>query len=144
MQDRFACQIVEGKSQTEAYREAYPKSQKWKEDAVWSAASRLMTNSKVSARIAELRKTLVDRTIITAERVLEEIGKIAFNDIRKLKVNDTEVPDVIQTKDKLKALELAGKHLGLFKENQGAEEMLMPTRLIVEVVDGRKPALPAE
>lgn len=50
-----------GRNQRQAYLEAYPKSQKWKNvSAVDSAASRLMADSKVLARLKELDAAEID------------------------------------------------------------------------------------
>ena len=59
-----------------AYRYAYPncKSQK----AAESAASRLLASDKVSAYLAEVKSKAAEKTQITAERVLAELGKLAF------------------------------------------------------------------
>ena len=46
-------------------------------------ASRLIRHPKVSAAIARERKAIADRTGITPERVLTELAKLGFSDIRK-------------------------------------------------------------
>lgn len=76
-QDAFARAVAEGKSQAEAYRIAYPKSERWKDSAVWSAASRLMVDSKVSARVAELRAELAEKSLWSRERSVEILAEIA-------------------------------------------------------------------
>lgn len=53
--ERFAQCIAGGMSQADAYRTAYPRSLAWNQATVHQAASRLMANGKVSARVAELR-----------------------------------------------------------------------------------------
>jgi phage terminase small subunit len=147
----------------------------YNERSARSQGQRLLTNDDIQKALQSELANRSQRVAVTADRVLSEIAKIAFSDVRKIfnadgslipisslddeaaaciagcdlvTVNkgEGEVEYVAKVKmaDKLKALELAGKHLGLFKENQGAEDLPMPTRLIVEVVDGRKPALPAE
>jgi phage terminase small subunit len=65
-QETFAQLVASGKSQSEAYRLAYPKSQRWKDQSVWAKASALMQADKVSIRVdaicAELaRQGLWDR-----------------------------------------------------------------------------------
>ena len=61
---------------------------------------RLVTKSHVSDYIEKLKKQQSKRTEITADRVLEAIAEIGFGEFK--------------AKDRLKALELLGKHLGLF------------------------------
>lgn len=101
---------------------------------------RLVTKSHVSKYIEELKSDRSKRTEITADRVLEELAAIAFSDRTELaqvgkhgEVNFTpteKLPDEVKkiiagiengkygtkvtTYDKVKALELLGKHLGLF------------------------------
>lgn len=54
-QEIFAQEIVNGSNQTEAYKKAYPNS-KALEKTISEAASRLVRNNKVSARIKELSR----------------------------------------------------------------------------------------
>lgn len=83
-QEAFAGAVASGKTQAEAYRQAYPKSLKWKDKTVWSRASELMAKSEVSGRVKELVKLAAERNEVTVERVLKEIARIAFFDVRKL------------------------------------------------------------
>ena len=69
-------------------------------------AARLLRNVKVQKYISQLQKEQSDRTGITADTVLKELKKIALT--------DTEITG----KEKIKALELLGKHLGMFSENK--------------------------
>lgn len=71
----FACGIVEGKSGREAYKAAGYKAS---DAAADTNASRLLKNAQVSARIAELKADAAKATVISAARVLEELGKIGF------------------------------------------------------------------
>ena len=47
-------------------------------------ASRLLTNPKVVAELAERRRVLEIKTGITPERVLSELAKLGFSDIRQV------------------------------------------------------------
>lgn len=64
----------------------------------------LITKNNVLNYINELRKEQSQRTGINADTVLKELEKIALA--------DTD----ISGKEKIKALELLGKHLGMFKD----------------------------
>lgn len=55
-QEKFIEEIIKGKSYSDAYRSAYPKSKKWKNQSVASKAYQLRTKSEVSKRIEELRE----------------------------------------------------------------------------------------
>lgn len=68
-------------------------------------AQRMLTNVDIQSYIQELREQQSKRTEITADKVLEELGSVAFN-------KDIECIG----RDKVKALELIGQHLGMFTE----------------------------
>ena len=69
-QEAFVMNIIEGMNQADAYRSAYPK-QKMSDKTIWEAASRLMKNDKVVARLSELRNELAKDTIMSAQERLE-------------------------------------------------------------------------
>ncbi len=80
-QERYVEELVKGKSQREAYRIAYPKSQSWKDSAVDSQACRLLKNSKVNSRYQELMEESKtkggnDATTMRAF-IIEQLTKIA-------------------------------------------------------------------
>lgn len=68
----------------------------------------LITKNNVSAYLAELMQKRSARTGIAADEVIAELKKVALSDAE------------IKGSDKLKALELLGKHLGLF--TSGADD----------------------
>src|SRR5258706_14370831 len=73
--EAFARAIVEGKSGRAAYHAAGYSAQG---DVADAAASRLLGNVKVAARIAELKGEAAQAAIVTAARILEELAKLAF------------------------------------------------------------------
>lgn len=83
-QEAFARAVAEGKSQAEAYRTAYPRSNDWKDSAVWSEASRLMAAPKVSARVAELRAEISKAAQVEVVQVVKELAAVTFSDVRAL------------------------------------------------------------
>lgn len=144
-QETFAAGIASGLNQSEAYRKAYPRSLKWADKTVWARASELAANSKVSGRIDSLGKQAAAANEITVERIVRELALIAFGSKRavmawgpdgvKLKDSETlteeqaaivsEVKETVsatggslslKTHDKVKALELLGRSLGMFTE----------------------------
>ena len=54
-QERFARELVAGRSQADAYREAFPRSQRWKDGAVHSHASALAKAPEVAQLVERLR-----------------------------------------------------------------------------------------
>ena len=72
----FAQKVVELDNQSEAYRIAYPHSQKWKDTAVWSCASTLASQPMVAQRIKEIRAELSKKDIITKEEMLKTYAEM--------------------------------------------------------------------
>ena len=106
-QMKFVEEVSEGGSQSNAYRKAYDTSQ-MAPKTIWEEASRLRRHPKVAARIEELEAEKEARRRMQAlsreDRVLQELEKIAFGDG--------------PASGRLKALELLGKHVGLFKPKE--------------------------
>ena len=87
-QESFAQFVASGKNQSEAYRLAYPKSQSWKDSTVWSRASGLMRDSKVLARVEQIRAELADRGLWTREqsvKVLVDVAQAGERDADRIK-----------------------------------------------------------
>ena len=109
-QEKFVEEISEGGSQSNAYRMAYDVS-KMASKTVWEESSRLKKHPKVAARIIELKAEEEARRRMQAlsreDRVLQELEKIAFGDG--------------PVTGKLKAIELLGKHIGLFTPKEVPE-----------------------
>ena len=97
-QEKFVQCIIEGMSQADAYRSAYPK-QRMADKTVHEAASRLMANSKVLARVNELREQIAKDSVMTAQKRLEWLTDL---------VNSVEE----STTDKLKAIDIMNKMQG--------------------------------
>lgn len=66
-QEKFVQGIIEGMSQADAYRSAYS-CKKMTDKSVWEAASRLMSDDKVNARVQELRERVACETIMSARK----------------------------------------------------------------------------
>ena len=102
-QQNFAVNVTEARSLSDAYRESYS-TKRMSCKTVWEAASRLSKNPKVAARILELETEKEAMWRVQAlsreDRVLTELEKIACGDG--------------PASGRLKALELLGKHVGLF------------------------------
>lgn len=109
-----------------------------------------LTKPDIAAAVGERRAKQLTQTDLTATRVLQEISRISFADIRRVvdehgnlrplhELTDDEAAAIASVEviiknaqagdghtdtvhkikhwDKLKALEMAGKHLGVFQEN---------------------------
>lgn len=65
-QEAFAQGIADGLGQADAYRMAYD-AEGMKDSTVYSNASRLMNDSKIIARVAELKAQVADKQLWTRE-----------------------------------------------------------------------------
>jgi phage terminase small subunit len=84
-QQRFAEEWFATGNKTEAYRRAYPGSEKWKESAVNVKASLLSRHDKVVERFGELAKASQDRndtTVDTIDKMLKNAFVIAKKDVK--------------------------------------------------------------
>ena len=114
--------------------------------------SRMLRNVKVDTYIKQMTKVRTEKLDITAERVLEELAHIAFFDIRNIfdgnslkqvsdlddktaralssvksqieKTDGENFAEVVEVKsnDKLKALDMLSKHLGLYENDNKQKE----------------------
>lgn len=81
----FCREIVLTGNQSQAFRMAFPHSERWKEKVVWSKSSTLAHDPRIVARVQELR-SITDYRLgeISVERVKQEYARLAFFDPRKL------------------------------------------------------------
>ena len=90
-QELFVQKILEGMSQADAYRSAY-NTKRMTDKTIWENASRLMADSKVTARLTELRNELAKPSIMSAQERLQWLTeRIADEDVdinAKLKAID--------------------------------------------------------
>ena len=75
-QEEFAQAIADGLSQADAYRKAYS-AEKMKPESIWSKASVLMADVKVTARVTELRDALASKALWTREKSVQALADIA-------------------------------------------------------------------
>lgn len=74
-QEEFCQHIFSGKSQRESYMLAYASSKKWGINSIDVAASQLLDNDLVQARLKELRNKDVKKVMWTRQKALETINK---------------------------------------------------------------------
>ncbi len=78
--DHFSSLVASGKTYAEAYRIAFPKSVKWKNEVVWVKSSELMADGNVQVRVKELRELTIKRNEVTLDEVLREMANwLKFN-----------------------------------------------------------------
>ena len=71
-QEKFVQGIVDGKTQTDAYKNAY-NTAKMSDSSIYQEASRLMNNPQITARIEELRQRIDERLIMSAKKRAEKL-----------------------------------------------------------------------
>lgn len=149
---------------TRAYLKTYPGTSS---EAARRSGARLLTHDDVRQYLKAAQKNLSERTGVTAERVVKELARIGFADTTEaifvengtVKIKNTKdlsvdtrraIAEIKQTRnkeggslsikfhDKKGALELLGRHLGIFTDDEG-EDVPAPTTVIINTVDGRKP-----
>ena len=123
--ETFACKIVEGMTQADAYRAAYNTS-KMADKTIWENASRLMADDKVKARVAELRAQIASKSVMTAQERLEYLTRVVRGVEKEIvpqivngKVIEVEVPTAIKTR--LDALDKMNKMTGEYVQKVEAE-----------------------
>ena len=135
----FAAEYLIDLNATRAYKVAYPRVKN--DETAAAAAARLLKNVKVVTYIEKRMQDRQKRTEVTQDRVIEELAAIAFaraTDFAQIVNGNVVLTDTAdltesQTKaiagikegkfgielklnDKEKALELLGRHLGMFKD----------------------------
>lgn len=142
-QKLFADEYLIDLNATRAYRKAYPNCKK--DSSADAAARKLLGNTRIQKYISERMEERQKRTEITQDRVVEELAAIAFakaTDYVEIRSNGvagvviikptSELTDVqiraiagikegangieIKLNDKEKALELLGRHLGMWND----------------------------
>ena len=126
-QENFARLYVELGNAAEAYRQAYPKSQKWQDQSVWAKASAALKADKVSIRVSKLRQEAQAKTIITLESHLNELELL-----REMAKEQGNINAAIQAEVS------RGKAKGLYVTKVEVDDTPLPTIVTVNVVDARK------
>ena len=149
--EKFACLLAEGVNVGAAYKQAgYTGGP--------SVASRLAKKEQIRKRMAEIQELAADETGVTVQMVIEELQRVAFSDMgdfvtwgpHGMALADSAMLDADASRcvsevsesitkdggsqrfklhDKIRALELLGKHLGAFKADN--EQREPPGRAVV-------------
>ena len=138
-QKRFCDEYLIDLNATRAYKTAYPSIKK--DETARANGSRLLTYANIKKYIEERMQERQERTEVTQDQVVKELAAIAFakatdyaevRDGQVIIKNTTDLSDMmvraiagikegrngveIKLNDKGKALELLGRHLGMFKD----------------------------
>lgn len=138
-QKRFCDEYLIDLNATRAYKVAYPNCKK--DDTARANSSRMLTNANIKEYIDKKQKDIQKRTEITQEQVIQELASIAFSNAtefatvkgNRVKIKNTDDLEEsvkkaivsikkgkngieIKSADKVQALELLGRHLGIFND----------------------------
>ena len=100
-QKKFCDEYLKHLNASQAYKKAYSSCNK--DETARVNGSKLLTKANVKAYIDKRQEEKEEKAIITQEMILKEL--------REIVMCKSET-----TNNRLKAMELAGKHLGMFKE----------------------------
>ena len=119
-QHQFAREVVLGKSQADAYRSAY-NTLRMNDNSIRREASRLMDNPNVATTVVELQQkadaAVVQERVASREEVLRTLTGY---------MHSGEPKDSVR----LRAVELMGRHYGLFTDRI---EAMVPERSAEEI-----------
>ena len=113
-QKRFCDEYLIDLNATRAYKVAYKRCKK--DETANVNGSKLLRNTKVKEYILQKQAEIQKRTEITQDRVLKELAKIAFGDIRKLYTDNGALRNIVDLED-----DIAGAISGVetFEEYEG-------------------------
>ena len=120
-QEAFAQEVASGATQADAYRKAYPKCKRWKQETIHNKASALMRISEVSARVKELQAKGAELAVLTLANHLARLEELS---------RDAQAAEEYNAA--IKAEELRGKASGLYTEridHTTNGESLQPQRI---------------
>ena len=139
-QDKFAQAIAGGMEQTAAYRQHYD-CKKMSDKTIHEAASRLAKNSKVAARVAEIKRQNENTAIWTRKGTLERLLRLADGAEKNLEEpiidKDGEIIgnkyNASAAQVAVKCSELAAKMCG-YNEPDKTEVKIEPFKVEIEVI----------
>lgn len=123
--ERFAQLVASGKSQSDAYREVYPRSRQWRDESVHERASKV--NAKVLPRLQEIQaataeKVAVDKARLVAflievvETPADQVGS-GSKLLQKYRIN-ADGSTVVEMPNKIDAVDKISRLLGFYEPDK--------------------------
>ena len=127
-QEAFAVAVAKGQRFSEAYRSIYG-AKNMSPKTINEAASRLVANSKVAARLTQLQGKVLAKHEASVERTVEELTRGAYSD-----------PENIPTwGEKLTALDKLMRYHGAYqKDNDQSKAAPAPIQVQVVMIGGKQ------
>jgi len=113
-QDKFARLVAEGKTQADAYREAYNASN-MKPETIQNSAYKLMQNGVLTARVDELKKEFTKNLNLTSQITVE----------RQLLFSQKAIQECLKTADwtnYFKGMDMQNKLIGLYAPTRAIQD----------------------
>ena len=143
-QDAFAMAYMEIGNACEAYRRVY-NTERMKQKTIERTAFELFQNPKVTARLSELREEAASRNAITVDWVLSRLKEIVFRAMQVVPVLDRQGEPTgeytYQGAVANRALELIGRHLGMFADKDIQVAPPLPTSVTIVLPGGKSPVI---
>ena len=74
-QEKFAGNVASGMSYADSYRDAY-NAEKCTNDTIYSKASELMSDGRITARVDELRELVKEKVLYSVEAAFKDLNEI--------------------------------------------------------------------
>ena len=123
-QERFAQEVASGKSHAEAYRTAFNVKPETKATTTQANASKLVANTAISTRIAELKAAAAERVVWTMADSLNVLATIAKG-----------LDEDAKPSDKVNAVKAINAMIGLDAPSKLSVNGDMVHRIVREIVD---------
>ncbi len=119
-QEKFAQNIIQGMSQADAYRSAY-NTARMTDKTIHENASRLANDSKVAARITELRGQISTASVMSAQERLEYLTRVVRGEEKEIEVHvvedkAVEVPVPASIKTRIDAIDKMNRMTGEYTQ----------------------------
>lgn len=121
-QERFVQEYIVDRNATQAAIRAG-----YSEKTAGVIGSENLDKPNIAGEIAKRTKVIAEKVEITQERVVEALASMGFHDVAL---------DTLRPADKLKALELLGRYLGMFTERSSAPDKETETPKLIAALRG--------
>ena len=86
--------VLEGGDASAAYRRVYPAAERWKDESVWTRASRILNHAKVLPRVREIQAHVTGEGVASAEEVARVLTSVVRGEMRQPLLGRDGVPVV--------------------------------------------------
>lgn len=133
-QEAFALAYVETGNAAEAYRQAYDVKPATQDSTIYSAASRLLSDDKITARVKELQGQAADLALYTVGKAFEELE--AAREIAMSEKNPSAAVAAVNGKIKLFGLDQPSRQT---VDHTSSDGSLRPTEIILVAAKHKTP-----